>query len=157
MEKDCKLNCSDCDSECGYKSGRLPECAPLALSYTPIQQENPPKYSANEALYRGTLFPGLDLPLKNITNKGFPLENTPLGELMAMDFVLDELGLYLDTHKDDKEAFALYKRFLAMAEEGRRRYVQLYGPVTRSDMAQSKKFNWLSDPWPWDYGERQGK
>lgn len=157
MEKDFENNHAENSSECGYKSGPLPQCAPLALSYTPLQQENPPKYSTNEALYRGTLFPGLDLPLKNITNKGFPLEDTPLGELMAMDFVLDELELYLDTHQDDAEAFALYKRFLAIAEQGRKRYVELYGPVTQSDLGSAEDYSWLNDPWPWERMERQGK
>ena len=40
----------------------------------------------------------------NMVNKPGDL-STPLCELMAMDFVIRELNLYLDTHPDDREAF----------------------------------------------------
>lgn len=78
----------------------LPECAPLALSQIPQQQSSEPAYQTGEALSRGTLFPGLDLPFKNIVNQ-MPAETTELRELMALDFVTAELGLYLDTHSED--------------------------------------------------------
>ena len=52
------------------------------------------------------MFPGLDLPLMNMVNS--ELKMCPLTEMMAIDFVADELELYLDTHKDDSEAFAMY-------------------------------------------------
>lgn len=140
---------------CDYKSGQLPSCAPLALSYVPMQDGSTPQYEADEALIRGTLFPGLDLPWKNIVNN-VPHSDTPLGELMALDFVVHELGLYLDTHKDDTEAFALFQSFLRLAEEGRKRYVELYGPLTKSDMKGDESYKWLNNPWPWDYTERMG-
>ena len=40
----------------------------------------------------------------NLVNKPADL-STPLCELMALDFVIRELNLYLDTHPDDREAF----------------------------------------------------
>lgn len=90
--------------KCNFKQGPLPECAPLALAQTPMQQSNEPAYDRRMALARGTLFPGLDLPFMNMVNKPGDL-STPLCELMAMDFVIRELNLYLDTHPDDREAF----------------------------------------------------
>ncbi|HBD86413.1 MAG TPA: spore coat protein CotJB [Clostridiales bacterium] len=137
--------------DCGYRSGLLPECAPLALTYTPMQQGSEPAYATNDALSRGTLFPGLDLPFMNLVNKT-PTHSTPLRELMAIDFVVDELELYLDTHKNDSEAFATYQGFLKLAAEGRERYVARYGPVSQSDMINAKSYTWLNDPWPWDIG-----
>ncbi len=135
---------------CDYRSGKLPECAPLALAYVPMQQSSEPAYSSDEALTRGTLFPGLDLPFMNIVNK-MPTKNTPMRELMALDFVIDELGLYLDTHKDDKEAFATLQSFLKLSKEGRERYVKLYGPITKRDLLGAKSYTWLDGPWPWEY------
>ena len=44
--------------------GRLPAMAPLANPYVPFQLEDPPKYEPRKALVRGTLYPGLDLPLR---------------------------------------------------------------------------------------------
>ncbi len=90
--------------KCNFKQGPLPECAPLALAQTPMQCASEPAYDKRMALARGTLFPGLDLPFMNLVNKPADL-STPLCELMAMDFVIRELNLYLDTHPDDREAF----------------------------------------------------
>ena len=96
----------DDNKNCGCKEGILPDCAPLAMAYVPMQRSVKPVYSTAEALSRGTLFPGLDLPFMNMVNTG-DLTGTPLGEVMALDFVAQELALYLDTHSADEEAFAL--------------------------------------------------
>lgn len=144
-------------SGCNYKNGTLRSCAPLATSYVPAQQTNPPKYGSAEALSRGTLFPGLDLPFMNIANKSNPYAGTPLGDLMSLDFVVKELNLYLDTHPNDKEVFEMMKECIALLEEGRKKYVKMYGPLRLSDLQYSDHYNWLHDPWPWDYrSERKG-
>lgn len=138
------------NTECTYKQGSLPGCAPLGLAAMPAQGSSQPAYGNDEALSRGTLFPGLDLPFMNIVNK-MPAKATPLRELMALDFVCNELSLYLDTHKDDTEAFATYQTMLKLYEEGRNTYASTYGPLQRSDLAYSPNFNWLNEPWPWDF------
>ena len=51
------------EAACGGKNGSLPgTCAPMAFPYIPMQDMNPKRYDNREALQRGTLFPGLDLP-----------------------------------------------------------------------------------------------
>lgn len=145
------------DDNCGYKYGYLKSCAPLATSWVPMQQASTPAYGSGEALNRGTLFPGLDLPFKNMYNKTNPYAGTPLGELMALQFVVQELKLYLDTHKDDEEAFKALKDAIALEKEGRLRYVKLYGPIQFDDVADSETYNWIDGPWPWEYAERTGK
>lgn len=57
----------DDNKNCGCKEGTLPDCAPLAMAYVPMQRSVKPVYSTAEALSRGTLFPGLDLPFMNMT------------------------------------------------------------------------------------------
>ena len=136
------------NNENDYRTGILPESYPLATSLTPVQRSVMPNYEAGEALSKGTLFPGLDLPFMNIVNEDLP--STPLNELMAIDFVTDELELYLDTHAEDSEAFTLYQTFLSLGEEARRRYARLCGPVTQSDMLGAERYTWLDNPWPWD-------
>lgn len=140
---------------CDYKSGSLPSCAPLALAYVPMQESSTPKYDTNEALIRGTLFPGLDLPFMNVVNTR-DVTNTALGELMALRFVCDELKLYLDTHSQDTEAFELLKKMIAMAQEAHKRYVEKYGPVAFDDVAMSDCYDWINDPWPWNYSGMEG-
>ncbi len=137
---------------CGYKCGFLPNCAPLAAAFVPKQQSALPRYDSKEALARGTLFPGLDLPFMNMVNTPEGLD-TPLAELMAVDFVCEEMGLYLDTHKDDEEAFAVYRELLKLSEEAHTRYAARYGPICRKDMLQADRFTWLGTPWPWEYRE----
>ena len=115
-----------------------------------MQQDAKPAYDKENALVKGTLFPGLDLPFMDYTAVG-TLEDTPLYELMALDFVTQELALYLDTHADDKEAFDMWKCFRELAEEGRRRYAQKYGPVTRAQTAMFDGWVWPDGPWPWEF------
>ena len=138
------------DNESNYDIffGTLPERAPLASAYVPMQERAEPQYPPQTAIARGTLFPGLDLPFRGMVNR--PLPATPLGELMAIDFVADELSLYLDTHKDDKEAFEVYQSVLALSREAHKRYAADCGPITKSDMLGMKKYAWLNDPWPWE-------
>ena len=141
---------------CDYKNGALPQCAPLAAAYVPMQQYSEPAYDSSEALSRGTLFPGLDLPFMNIVNQ-IPADSTLLRDLMALNFVLQEVALYLDTHASDAAAFETYKSFLQLYNEGKAKYVELYGPITRSDLAGASTYTWLNNPWPWDYtGNTEG-
>jgi spore coat protein JB len=136
-----------------YRYGSLPDNAPLAAAYVPIQKAAYPAYDTSDAFSKGTLFPGLNLPFMNIVSKDVKL--TPRTELMAIDFVIDELELYLDTHKDDREAFDLYQSMLALGKEAHRRYVELFGPVAQSDMLSSNNYSWLENPWPWDFQEKK--
>ncbi len=134
--------------QCGYRCGSLPGCAPLAIAYVPGQENALPRYEASKALTRGTLFPGLDLPLGNIINQA-PAD-VPAAELMAIDFAAHDLALYLDTHPDDAEAFAVYKDLLKLSEEGTRRYIRRYGPLCHKDLTGANSFTWLESPWPWE-------
>lgn len=138
---------------CGDEQGSLPGCcAPLAFPYIPMQEQNPSRYSRTEALQTGTLFPGLDLPFKAAIQARTKLANTALVELMALDFAVDELGLYLVTHSNDKEALNLYWSYVKLAKEGREKYQKLYGPLQMTDLMPEDGFAWLKDPWPWDVG-----
>ena len=157
METKCDIvlpapgNGSEGGAKCDYKSGMLPDCAPLALAYVPMQQASKPAYDAEDALKRGTLFPGLDLPFMNVVNtRNF---EGPLAEVMALCFVSHELQLYLDTHPDDAEAFKTLKQMLELTAEAKRRYAAKYGPLCPADLAESERFDWLENPWPWDFDD----
>ena len=142
--------------QCANADGNLPSCAPLANPYVPFQQTGPELYQAPRALIRGTLFPGLDLPYGGQENTQEKLATASV-ELQQMGFALQELALYLDTHQDDAEAFAMYQSFLALKKEARERYVKQCGPVTHEDMLGMERYAWLDDPWPWDYDrQREG-
>ena len=129
--------------------GRLPAMAPLANPYVPFQLENPPKYEARKGLIRGTLFPGLDLPFMGMVNTK-EKNVTPLTELQTMAFAIQELALYLDTHREDKEALELYQAYQKMYHEGMMAYTKKCGPLNHKTPTEGP-YKWLNDPWPWEY------
>ena len=135
--------------KCNFKQGSLPECAPLALAQTPMQCASEPAYDKRMALARGTLFPGLNLPFHAQMKTKFPAVNPALSELMALDFAIDELGLYLTTHPEDTEVLNLYWSYIKLGREGREAYEKQYGPILQTDVTPGS-FKWLNDPWPWD-------
>ncbi len=136
--------------------GRLPASAPLANPYVPFQLDSPPKYEARKALIRGTLFPGLDLPFMGMVNQQ-EKPVTPKTELQVMAFAIQELALYLDTHPEDTEALELYRAYQKMYHDGAKEYSEKYGPLTHTHAVNSAKYNWLKDPWPWEYaGNKEG-
>lgn len=129
-------------------TGILPESAPLANPYVPFQRSNPNRYPTQRALARGTLFPGLDLPLCGMINADKPM--TPLTELMALQFAVTELGMYLDTHCDDTEVLALFRDYAEKAKVAKKNYEANYGPLTLHAAGTEGKWDWICDPWPWD-------
>ena len=138
---------------CGQGDGRLPgRCAPLAFPYVPMQEPDPPRYDNAMALQTGTLFPGLNLPFKAAMTDRLKTNNTALAELMALDFAVDELGLYLTTHPEDQEVLQLYWSYIRLAREGREKYQQMYGPLLQTDVTEKDGYAWLRDPWPWEKG-----
>ena len=138
---------------CQPNQGTLPgTCAPMVFPFVAMQEENPVRYSRMEALQTGTLFPGLDLPFKAAIQAKTPMPNTALAELMALDFAVDELGLYLTTHPTDQEVLDLYWTYVQLANEGRQKYQKLYGPLLQTDRPADGNYAWLKDPWPWERG-----
>ncbi len=130
--------------------GMLPASAPLANPYVPFQCENPPRYEARKGLVRGTMYPGLDLPFMGMTNNR-ELPVTPLSELQVLGFALHDLALYLDTHRDDKEALDVYRSYQKIYHKGMMEYNEQYGPMNHGMPSNSKEYDWLNDPWPWEY------
>ncbi len=130
--------------------GILPANAPLANPYVPFQRENPPRYEARKGFIRGTMYPGLDLPFMNMVNtKEVPV--TPLSELQVLGFALNDLALYLDTHRDDKEALEVYRNYQRIYHDGMAEFAQKDMPLSHGMPTDCKQYTWLSDPWPWEY------
>lgn len=130
--------------------GRLPAVAPLANAYVPYQDAETEQYDMRKGLVRGTLYPGLDLPFMGMVNKK-NLPASSLSELQAVNFAVQELALYLDTHRDDLEALERYRQYQQMYHEMNKEYTQRHGPMCHKDRTTAKDYAWLSDPWPWEY------
>lgn len=136
-------NCSDAQ-------GVLPACAPLANPYVPYQMENAQTYQAPMGLVRGTMYPGLDLPFMGMVNQK-EKSNTPLHRLQALNFAVSELGLYLDTHAEDQDAVDLFNQYVEQYADALKQYEQKHGSTTQLGAALTGRYEWLENPWPWDF------
>lgn len=133
--------------------GRMPAMAPLANPYVPFQLENPPKYEPRKALIRGTLFPGLDLPFMGMVNKT-EKPVTPMTDMQVLAFIIQELALYLDTHREDQEALEMYQAYQRMYHKCMTEYTAKCGPMNHRTPTEGP-YRWLDDPWPWEYAKNK--
>lgn len=133
-------------------TGTIPSIVTLAASYVPMQKPGCTQYESKEALQHGTLYPALFLPFHNMYKTG-ELPDTPLVQLMALQFAMIELGLYLDTHPSDRDAIEMHRDYAQLFRQFKREYEKKYGPVMARNADDPNFFTWVSDPWPWDKQE----
>ena len=131
------------------RTGRLPASAPLANPYVPFQNEDPPMYEARQGIIRGTMYPGLDLPFMGMVNRK-ELNTTPKTELQTLAFAIQELALYLDTHREDRQALQAYQAYQKMYHDCMMKYNSKCGPTNHRTPSEGE-YRWLDDPWPWEY------
>ncbi len=73
-----------------------------------------------------------------------------LREVMAADFTLIDLNLYLDTHPTDQRAILLFITSAQRAKMLRDQYERLYGPLTVMSSGMGCPWPWIQSPWPWE-------
>ena len=110
-------------------------------------------YDARKGLVRGTLYPGLDLPFHGMVNKKEKTV-TPLSELQVLAFAIQDLALYLDTHRDDREATELYQAYQQMYHKCMAEYTKNRNPLNHWSPTEGP-YRWLDDPWPWEYAKNR--
>ena len=79
-----------------------------------------------------------------------PIGGNTLKKLQAIDLALIEVGLYLDSYPDNREALAYYSK---LAEEHERLSTVLAKegkPTTQIAAGRPDTWDWISSPWPWD-------
>ncbi len=73
-----------------------------------------------------------------------------LEELQAIDFVLLELNLYLDTHPNDQQAIEQFNRTAVQRAQLAQQFESLFGPLRNFGQSLSPiPFRWNRGPWPW--------
>ena len=150
----CQLDAAPQGEGCAEGLGTLPGCGSLAAPYVAAQQDGARGYSRRKALEEGTYYPDLNLPLHLKVNAA-DLPDTPLNRLRALDFVLLELGLYLDTHPFDKEAVELFRNLSEEERSLRAQYQEDNAPLTMKHAMQKGSYVWWKGPWPWQYPEEE--
>ena len=132
--------------------GSLPgKCASMVFPYVSMQSSNPKVYAQSEGLENGTLFPGLNLPFHKEIQSRLNCSNTALCELMALDFAVVELGLYLDTHKEDQEEGS---RKMAKSHSAYQQARQAFHTKAFAGLQQGKQFGSPSGSLDYQVGDR---
>ena len=71
-------------------------------------------------------------------------------QLQAVDFVLVELTLYLDTHPDDLEAINQFNHYVKERKRLKKAFESQFGPLLQFGNSYSGyPWNWKDTPWPW--------
>lgn len=73
-----------------------------------------------------------------------------LKKLQSYNFAAYDMLLFLDTHPDDKKAFALFRDLVEKTKKLRKEYECEFGPLTPYSAAKFDTFTWLESPWPWE-------
>ena len=72
-----------------------------------------------------------------------------LKQVMAADFTVIDLNLYLDTHPDDQRGINIYNQAVKRSRMLRDTYERMYGPLTPSFISKCP-YPWINSPWPWE-------
>lgn len=78
------------------------------------------------------------------------LRREMMDNIRALDFAINELALYLDTHPEDERALCLHRKYAKQAKDLKDKYQRVFGPLTINYLCN--KWRWLEEPWPWEGG-----
>ncbi len=66
-------------------------------------------------------------------------------------FSVHEAHLFLDTHPTDQAALAYFNKYNKLLEEATEEFEKQFGPLRVLDYeAPANKWEWVSEPWPWE-------
>lgn len=74
-----------------------------------------------------------------------------LKKITVANFMVEDLSLYLNTHPNDCEAVDKYNHFLKEANEYKGMYEKYYGMISEHGSPNPCPWNWIKEPWPWEY------
>lgn len=73
-----------------------------------------------------------------------------LDEVMAVDFMLVDLQLFLNTHPYDQRALSIYMSYVQKSRWLRSNYERMYGPL-KATASNTFPWPWIKSPWPWEW------
>ena len=75
-----------------------------------------------------------------------------LNEIMSLNFAVNDLVLYLDTHPNDRKAIGLHNEYSNKVVKLTEKYQEKFGPLTVNFTSSSNSWDWINNPWPWERG-----
>lgn len=128
---------------------------PSTSGFDDIRKEevvHPMFYKPEEGYMRGNIFSKEYRPYKNYQPGKVVSTNEReemLINLMMYRALCHDLTLYLDLHKEDKDALALFNRYNEEAKKALDAYVKKYGPLSPAMVDSNDYFTYVIAPMPW--------
>lgn len=74
-----------------------------------------------------------------------------LKKLQMFDFAVQEAVLFLNSHPNDRNALAYYRKFEHLRQKAFHEYEHCFTPLTnRTDVTDN--WQYIEGPWPWESG-----
>ena len=130
---------SGCDKGNGTTYNRSRKNKGVGMVWA-AKQELDQIFESESALRSGTLFPELHKPMNGYCPGGCNCQT----DEQAAAFAAWELRLYLNTHPNDKQALALFRKLCREADDPN------YATSFLKDVECASGWDWTDDPWPWE-------
>lgn len=73
-----------------------------------------------------------------------------LEEIQAVDFVLLELALYIDTHQTDQQAMQQFNQYVQYSKQLKQAFEAEFGALLQyGNSFTDANWSWGTTPWPW--------
>lgn len=72
-------------------------------------------------------------------------------EIAELHFMLEDLQLYLNTHPNDNNALAMRNNYVRRYKMVKEEYDGCIGMLNQDDSLSRYPWNWIEEPWPWEY------
>ena len=94
-------------------------------------------------------------PYKNFKPKkinAYSEQQKMLLRIQELDFIINDLNLYLDVYPNDMKCYELFKKYCLELESLKKKYEEKYQVLELINDTKGK-YTWIDEPWPWDGGK----
>ena len=118
--------------------------------YKNIKRDN--DIDINNGFYLGNVFTSTYKPYKNKKQKkinAYSEKEKMLLKIQELDFVLNDLNLYLDINPKDSNVYNIFKNIALKLKVLKDEYYKKY-QVLELCKDIGDKYTWIDDPWSWE-------
>jgi spore coat protein JB len=77
-------------------------------------------------------------------------------KVQVCGFAMVEANLYLDSHPTCQEGLRYFREHKAEYEKAVAEYEEKYGPLTAASAEGTRKWEWVTEPFPWEASANKG-
>lgn len=121
-------------------------------NYNKINYNKNKELDLENGYYLGNLFTNTYDSYKNYKPKkinAYSERQKILLKLQELDFILNDLNLYLDINPKDTKTFEIFKKTANEYDLLKKKYYEKY-QVLELCSDNKNKYTWIENPWPWD-------